>query len=1241
VIEFLNELRSRQRQNQKQHEAKLKLLAGQTEMDLKMQHINARELERIEDVQREMRTSTHDDYVSFLHAQQKRLTPSQERPEIRMQAEDLSELLLHMRVVKESPWIAPLWMVESFLREYLQNNHQIGRKLADWAKASVQQNQEEIKLHCGCIKYFLRSINESRGGFKFAPEFVVAPLTPMHPVSLGRCFANNGTNNGTNYGTNYGTNKVTKNGGKAAHFLGYAFSARTREVVEKSDRDCILSAICSAANLDVNVFEPFYNLKCALVAEEGSTQFASSIMLDPRARRNYQSNMQFFFDEHNVITAKAMEWRDKPHFALPDSKRTVIHGQNKPVFFVDLARKKLVQNLGWDDGSSKHSFFKSLAHDGFYTDAVTASHEFVIALIRDMQHRLKDEPNVFNDILSGRMDMLHEIFLHERKRLESENQQLGTWPFYKIKSNQIWVYYCQLLCAGLPRGIDTLSDHLSPTDSELQCFCNHFNMRFEITKMRNDQEFSVVDFASSTRVVESMHGGGQSVVRMMHFPAEVAEGSFGRLVDCKQPPLSARLPDRISFSKSDNDGMLGGTERWEGVYLRLVNSPNHANIWGKIKVLVDASVIQDVFSDDLFISDDGGFILWRVCDSWIMQALQNFKELAGWMGGDVLHGQPPRVVVLARIDYKAAILGECVWNLKNNRSCKINVIEATATDRRVALQEPTAQFTGNLVHPFKLNLLSTSCSKWPSRAKNPEFSKRLKGLCMFRQDGGLVPMRLWQASEEAMRDMTEDNTFRGTMRKHRGVSRRHNDDDDDDDNPRSKRAATHARNHGEWTVDDIDKGGAFADKEKSDKKNQQRKQSHGKGNSTAEERKARAAAKESRASGGGGIGKHNKTKDFVNIQDGGGGNRGGSKRMVGAKNLCPNRMFGSTLFGSRKAREEYWNREGDVKSYDYFNAYLDKQQRHKEAEQEDATDRRNVLRLYRAQGLIKKQFQCLMEGSGLFLGTAATWQAKPDQGNYTVINEDLKPSFMLTTGLFESIVTLETFGRGDCVSIKLIQGTTEECVTLALFLSCFFEESTTLCMFDQFTDNLTFAGKGFVPEMAEFWDSTELLMSVADITPEAFLGLRDKIPSIWESRKYFIDGDDGEVSLHEHEERIRANSTKLWWAHHRSLSIAALAFVTCSLYGKVWPCKYITEEEAWKCTELLHRKKDSVELLYSLRQSPFGGQLQAIYDMAEFVALQHPERPIYTRRHSGHDFAHSGRAIRALADVGRAVHLLE
>ena len=237
-------------------------------------------------------------------------------------------------------------------------------------------------------------------------------------------------------------------------------------------------------------------------------------------------------------------------------------------------------------------------------------------------------------------------------------------------------------------------------------------------------------------------------------------------------------------------------------------------------------------------------------------------------------------------------------------------------------------------------------------------------------------------------------------------------------------------------------------------------------------------------------------------------------------------------------------------------------------------------------------------------------QEDSDKGKFTVIGEDLKPSFMLTTGLFESIVTLETFGSGDCVSIKLIQGTTEQCMTLALFLSCFFEESTTLCMFDQFTDNLTFAGKGFVPEMADFWDSTGLLMSVADITPEAFFSLREKIPSIWESREYFMD-DDG-VPLHEHEERIRANSTKLWWAHHRSLTIAALAFITCGLYGKVWPCKYITEEEAWKATQLLHKSKDSHDILQSLSYSPFGGQLKPIYDMAEFVAVRHPMRPIYT-----------------------------
>lgn len=1208
-VELLRELRSRQDENQKQHEDKIKLLQGQTEMDLEMQRINAKELERIEDVQREIRTSTHDSYVSFLHAQQKLLTPNQQPPEIQMQLEDLRGLLMDMQVVVENPWIAPLWMVESFLREYFhsrEHDHQIARKLTDWAKKSVWQNAEQIKLHCGCIKYFLHSINESKGNFSFAPVYVVAPLAPLQPVSLGSCFS-----------------RFSHQGGETAPFLNYVFSARTKEVVEKSDRECILSAICSAANLHVDVFEPFYNLKCALVAEEGSNQFASSIMLDPRAIQNYQSSLQFFFDEKDGITTKIMEGRGKPQFALPDNKRVVVRGRNKPVFYVDLGRRKLVQNLGWNDGSSQYSFFKSLAH-GLYTDNVTASHEFVIALIRDIQRRLKDDQYVFNNIISGRMDTLHEIFQHERKRYELERHHLDTWPFYEINSNKIWVYYCQLLCAGLPKAIEKLSDHLNPTDSELQCFCNHLNMRFEITKMDNEVEFSAVDFSSSTRVVESTgsieyHGIDQSVIRMMHFRMEGTEGCFGRFVDCIQPPLLAPLPDRISVGKSENDGMLGGGEKWESVYLRLSTSSKHVAKYEEIEAMIKACVISDVFNNDIFISEEGNFILWRVGDSWIIQALENFKEFAEWMGSGVLRGSNLKMVTIARIDYKADILGECSWYLRNNKQCNISVNAAATTGRQVALQDPSAKFTGNRVQPFKLNLLNTSCSKWPSRSKNPEFHKRLKGLCMFRQDGGLVPMRLWQASEEAMKDMTEDNSFRGTMRKHRSAIDYRSDDDDDQGNYRSKRAAKQARSAGGWSADDIDRGGAFSDKQKADQQHQLRKQSHGKGNSTKEEKEARAAAKQKSASGGGGTGKHNKAKDYVNIEEG--TKRGGVRRKVGAKNLCPNRMFGSTLFRDRKAREEYWKREGDVKN-DHFSYFHEKQQRHKEDQREEADDLRRRAKYAKAKSLMTE----------FFLGMSATWlnaNSGDDQGNYTVINEDLKPSFMLTTGLFESIITLETFGRGDCVSIKLIQGTTEECMTLALFLSCFFEESTTLCMFDQFTDNLTFAGKGFVPEMADFWNSTELLMSVADITPEEFLALREKIPSIWESRAYFIDGDNGEVSLHEHEARIRTNSTKLWWAHHRSLTIAALAFVTYGLYGKVWPCKYITEEEAWKGTQLLHKSKDSMAMLENLRQSPFGGQLRPIYDMAEFVAVRHPMRPIHT---------HDDRDVRATVEMFHRTH---
>ena len=890
-----------------------------------------------------------------------------------------------------------------------------------------------------------------------------------------------------------------------------------------------------------------------------------------------------------------------------------------------------MQNLGWDDGNDKFSFFKSLALNGFYTDALIAGHEFLFAVMREISRRLHEDKRVFSEIMSERMDALHAIYQYELKKHGL------TTPFHKLHSNSIWVYYCQLLCAGLPAQMEHLSEYFHPTKAELQCFCDQLHTRFEITKVQNEMEFSVIDFASENTVVVSKSNvnddwykmmpehAGKSVVRMLHFEKSNQEnGVFCRLAD-SDPVSTSLLPDTIYISKNEAQDTLSAGTPWEGGYTRLSKSADkskskHTKACADILSAVEACKISGVFSDDVFLSDsdDRIFILWRVCDSWIIQTLQNFMTLAQWFSDPVGKNSNP-VAAIARIDYNADIRGECTWYLKDNKTCEVRVTTTTAHEQ-TAVQETTSH-SSVPVEPFKLYFLNAGCSKWPTRAKDAEFSKRLKGLCMFRQEGGLVPMRLWQAGDRFEIDMADDRVFQGTLRRRRTRrlqdgrlqdGRGDEDSSDDESSDDEAGAARQVRNGEAWTEDEAGGGGNFSAKQKSENTKQQKRQSSGKGNNSTDKKTARAAreaAKASSAAGGGGTGKHNRTRDYVNIQTGGGG-RGGMRGRVGAKNICPNRMFGVTLFGDRKAREAFWNREGDMKEHDYYNAFHEKRQRNREAEQEDAAERRSALKLYRAQGLIKGQFQCPIEGSGLFLGS--TWlQAKSDQGNYTVINEDLKPTFMLTTGLFESIVTLETFGSGDCVSIKLIQGTTEECITLALFLSCFFKESMTLCMFDMFTDNLTFAGKGFVPEMAEYWDSTKLLMSVADITPEAFLSLRDKIPSIWESRKYFMHCN--EVPLHEHEERIRANSIKLWWAHHRSLTIAALAFVTCGLYGKVWPCKYITEEEALKATQLLHRSKDSLAMLQSLRLSPFGGQLKSIYDMAEFVAMRHPMRPIYTR----------------------------
>jgi len=1216
VIKSLRQLRAQGEQNKKNHEAKLKLLAGRTELEAEQYLRDSKELARINAMQEETRTNTHDIYVRFLIAQQERLKKRWHRPdvqpEIHTETEDLSDLLQSLGVKADNFWIAPLWMMENFIRDRDKlEEGKLTRKYADHVRRLVQDKKDIVVSYCGCIKYFLYNINATKGMFVF--EELVGGVQLPSLIGISESFS--GQNN------------------KPAVFLGYdAFSAVTREIVARADKKNVLSVICSAANLNLDVYEPYYNLKCALVAEDGSNDFASCIMLDHNNKRNYQTSTRFFFAEDEGIHERTMVARGEAQFVLTDSKRVVIRGQNKPVFYVDLGRRKLMQNLGWSDGSDKFSFFKSLASDGFYTDAAVASYEFVFAVMRDISRRLRQDKHVFSVIMSERMEALHEIFQYQVSK-----HGLKT-PFHKLHTNRIWVYYCQLLCAGLPAQLLHFSEYFHPSEAELQCFCDQLHTRFEITKMENEAEFSVVDFASENSLTVSKshvhedwykqmpEHAGKSVVRMLHFKKTTHDsGVFCRLIDCV-PSTPSLLPDTINVSKNEAQDMLTAGSAWEGRYTRLSESKQTKVT--DIRNAIKNCQISGVFSDDIFVSDSENiFILWRVSDSWIIQTLQNFMTLAQWFSNPS-GKNPNQVVAVARIDYNADIRGECTWYIKKSETCKISV--STTGNERAVVTEPFPHFTASKVpvEPFKLHFLNAGCSRWPTRAKDPEFSKRLKGLCMFRQEGGLVPMRLWQANNGFEADMEEDGVFYGTIRRRRTRReqrlRNRRDDDSSDDESSEDESNQRTRQRGDaWTEDEVGGSDNFAAKQRTENKKQSFRQSNGKGNNSADRQAAKAAREAARAetaAGGGGMGKHVRNKNFVTIQSTG-GRRGGMRPRVGAKNICPNRMFGVTLFGDRKAREAFWNHEGDAKNYDYYSAYNERQQRHREAEQEDAAELRRNTEYFRRIGLINStrgQFQVPIHEVKLFLGFQTPYlqvKTKSDHENYTVINEDLKPTFMLTTGLFESIVTLETFGSRDCVSIKLIQGTNEECITLALFLSCFFEKSTTLCMFDQFTDCLTFAGKGFVPEMAEFWDSTALLMSVADITPEAFLSLKEKIPGIWDSRKYFMDDDD-EMLLHEHEAEIRANSTKLWWAHHRSLTIAALAFVTCSLYGRVWPCKYITEEEAWKSTHLLNRNRGSHhahDLLEELLHSPFGGQLQSIFGMAEFIAVQHPMRPIYTK----------------------------
>jgi hypothetical protein len=134
IVEVLKYLRLEAAENKQQHAMKMKLVQGQTELEAEQFARDSKELARINSMQQETRTTSHEIYVNFLNAQQKRLKKRllhHTKPEIAIEAEDLCDLLLNVGVKADNFWIAPLYMVESFVRDHDKLQEGKLRKYAD------------------------------------------------------------------------------------------------------------------------------------------------------------------------------------------------------------------------------------------------------------------------------------------------------------------------------------------------------------------------------------------------------------------------------------------------------------------------------------------------------------------------------------------------------------------------------------------------------------------------------------------------------------------------------------------------------------------------------------------------------------------------------------------------------------------------------------------------------------------------------------------------------------------------------------------------------------------------------------------------------------------------------------------------------------------------------------------------------------------------------------------------------
>ena len=752
---------------------------------------------------------------------------------------------------------------------------------------------------------------------------------------------------------------------------------------------------------------------------------------------------------------------------------------------------------------------------------------------------------------------------------------------------------------------------------ELQYYCTQSCVKLNITdtKTNNVGEFGVIQYDESGTTRPERTEAKQEI-DMLYFPASKTRSSvFCRCEYLDFTRYSVKFGVDPAWNHLLNDSSLGVYVdpevkfvhdlpaivyvrnhdnqlcNWQGSFSSIKRGLKSGDTQHKFSDLTETAI--KVFTSDVYVSESDDFFLWLTDDCWFIATMEQFKAFTSWFKDGYLGGGSSSISFTAQLDQRLDLFATCEWNVQRRSKEKVEVSKEPFKIGlgKLFVAETREQVIGTtVIQPTEIHLLNPTHENWTKATLLPDQS-------IFKPDSpdvDFVSMRLWKASTTYVQAAAQEEEIEDDI------------EEVDDQNPDSTAQG------GVQTMSERDR----RIKDRPDYKKRAKKEAEegNGGNGEGGGGGGGGGGSGGGGSSGGGAGRGNR---FRMGGGGGGGPRVKGKRRqgnkIGGKRICPNRKQG----GRRESGEPV---TGDNRGTDRYWEFM---------------RRKHITSSFQDSG--KNDFFSL---SATALGMEEGLTPK------VVVDEDEKPLHMLTTGIAESILTAETFDNGDCTSIKIIQGMNMQSRILATFLACFFERSAILCMLDVFTDNLTYAGKGFMADMAHHWDVRKLLMEVADLQESQFMHLRDKIPEIWASRKHFVTHDDVDMDLQAIENDTDEKSTLLWWAHYRSLTISAAAFLCYVMYNAVAPGVYITEQEAIRCNTLFGRHENKAyckSMLQFLYHSPMFFQLGVFLGMVENMNIRSPTRPLYTRRDAAYDLHSVAQIFHRISavDASRVQYLLK